>query len=807
MNKKHTLLILASFLFQNVVAQVKLRQQKVDESHINLTLYNVSSSPLAGDWRICFSVLPTRAKSLSPQVEVHNVNANFFELTPTPQWTPLAVGDSLCLRLALPGVLRKVSHLPEGYYFVGADGQPQSIEYGTVPFALGEYGESAETAYSRNALLPRQQESLCVTDILPSVKDVSFSEGKCHIGKGFTLRFGEGLRSEARLLKEKLTTEHGLKEKTQGVVLELQTDEHLVTNAEGYTIDIAPHRILLKGRTPHGVFNAAQTLLAMAGEKSLPCLSIKDEPDLLYRGVMIDISRNFTKYEDLLRLLDILSAYKLNALHLHFSDDEGWRLEIPGLPELTEVGGRRGHTLDESRCLYPGYDGNWDANASSTGNGFLTRKQFVALLRYAAERHIRVIPEIECPGHARAAIVAMEARYHKYKDTDMKRATQFLLSESTDTSRYVSAQAYTDNIMNIALPSATAFVTYVIDEIAAMYDEAETPLQVLHLGGDEVPEGSWLGSPACQKLMQEKHFSGREELSSYFYAGIIQYLEKKGIKYAGWQEIASAHQPLNTPYFKSRAGLLNCWNTVPEWKTDQLTYGLANEGFPVLLSSVTNCYMDMACSPHPDERGLHWGGYVDEAISFALLPYDIYRSVHYNVATKPIEWAMRNRGKVGLTETGKKNVLGVQGQLFAETVRGLRHIEYSLFPKIAGLLERGWNAHPSWEEVEGKLSEERFYAELACFYAKLSLREMPKWEAMDINFRLPHPGLRIENGVLKANTPIQGAEIRYTTNGTEPNRKSKRYRDGVWLPKGCKVVKAKLFLGGRSSLTSMVVAE
>lgn len=804
---KKIALSFALLLSMNALAQVKLLQQKTDESRMALTIYNISGKPLGADWKIFFSVLPTRAKSLSPQVAIREVNANFFELSPTAQWSRLSDGDSLTVMLSLPGVLRKVSHLPEGYYFVGADGQPQSLECRTSPFALKEYEAGVEWAFLRNVRLPKETATLKATDIIPSVKEVLPSEGVCKIGKGFTVVCEEGLETECRLLKEKMQTLHGLKETPKGIVLDLQTDNGLPTNEEGYCLEITPKRILLKGRTSHGVFNALQTLLAMIQGNSLPCLTVKDQPDLLYRGVMIDISRNFTKYEDLIQLLDQLSAYKLNALHLHFADDEGWRLEIPGLPELTEVASRRGHTSDESRCLYPGYDGNWDANASSTGNGFLTRKQFVALLRYAAERHIRVIPEIECPGHARAAIVAMKARYHKYKDTDMQRATQFLLSESTDTSRYVSAQAYTDNIMNIALPSATAFVTYVIDEIAAMYDEAETPLQVLHLGGDEVPEGSWLGSPACQKLMQEKYFSGREELSSYFYAGIIRYLEKKGIKYAGWQEIASAHQPLNTPYFKSRAGSLNCWNTVPEWKTDQLTYGLANEGFPVLLSSVTNCYMDMACSPHPDERGLHWGGYVDEAISFALLPYDIYRSVHYNVATKPIEWATRNREKVGLTETGKKNVLGVQGQLFAETVRGLRHIEYSLFPKIAGLLERGWNAHPSWEDEEGLKAEECFYADLARFYCKLSKREMPKWDRMKIQYRLPHPGLRVKERKLMANSPIADAEIRYTTDGTEPTRKSKCYKREVLLPKDCKAVKAKLFYGNRQSVTSVVLCE
>ena len=138
------------------------------------------------------------------------------------------------------------------------------------------------------------------------------------------------------------------------------------------------------------------------------------------------------------------------------------------------------------------------------------------MLKYAAERHVRIVPEIESPGHARAAIVSMKARYNKYFETDPGKATEYMLSEPEDTSRYVSVQYYTDNVMNVALPSTYRFMEKVIQELNAMYQEAGLSLYTVHLGGDEVPRGVWMGSPKCQELMKEKGMTKAHGLSEYF---------------------------------------------------------------------------------------------------------------------------------------------------------------------------------------------------------------------------------------------------------------------------------------------------
>lgn len=578
-------------------------------------------------------------------------------------------------------------------------------------------------------------------------------------------------------------------------------------NDEYYDLVIDSDRIKISAATPHGVFNGTQTLLAMLKGKKAPyrldAMSVEDYPDLLYRGQMIDIARNFTTVDNLKKLVDIFASYKMNVLHFHFSDDEAWRLEIPGLEELTAVGSRRGHTTDESRCLYPCYDGGYDPDAATVGNGYYSREDFIGLLRYAAERHIRVIPEIESPGHARAAIVSMKARYNKYKDTDVEKAAEYLLSEPEDTSRYASVQYYTDNVINVAMPSTYRFMEKVIQELAVMYREAGVPLATVHLGGDEVARGVWLGSPKCRALMKEKGMTKPHDLAEHFITRMADIMQRNGLKFSGWQEVALGHTEEAHRQLRTQAAGVYCWNTVPGY--DEVVYQIANNGYPVILCNVGNFYMDMAYNGHPDERGLDWGGYVDESVSFSMLPFSIYRSLRADGAGNPVDLDAAEKGKTVLTVEGRKNILGVQGQLFAETIRSFNGVEYLLFPKIMGLAERGWNAYPAWEELRGAQEQQAFNKALALYYEKISDMEMPYWARNGINFRLPHPGLLVKDGKLYANVAIRGAEIRYTTDGSEPDTQSALWEAPV--PCHAPVVKAKTFCQGKESLPITLKTE
>lgn len=736
---------------------------------------------------------------------------------PTDEFAPLAPGDSMRITFLCTYKLDRNSHVPEGTYWVetvdGKEGSPLPVALKALPLpspeSMSGYPDATKI-YESNLRLAGAP-ALVQSDILPSVKKVVAIEGDNVVLEGkVALAFPENFVGEAKLLKEKLTGLYGLEvvgNASVKIVLEELLDRKEAVNDEYYTINIGDNLIKISAATPHGIFNGTQTLLSMLKGKQTPYLleavSIRDYPDLAYRGQMIDIARNFTAPENLKKLVDIFASYKLNVLHFHFCDDEAWRLEIPGLEELTAVGSRRGHTTDESQCLYPCYDGGYDPDAKTVGNGYYSREEFIDLLKYAAERHVRIVPEIESPGHARAAIVSMKARYNKYFETDPGKATEYMLSEPEDTSRYVSVQYYTDNVMNVALPSTYRFMEKVIQELNAMYQEAGLSLYTVHLGGDEVPRGVWMGSPKCQELMKEKGMTKAHDLSEYFITQMADVMQKNGLKFSGWQEVALGHTEEAHQQLRGQAAGVYCWNTVPG--SDEVVYQTANNGYPVILCNVGNFYMDMAYNGHPDERGLDWGGYVDESVSFSMLPFSIYRSLRVDMAGNPIDLDNAEKGKTALTEIGKKHIMGVQGQLFAETIRSFDGVEYLLFPKILGLAERGWNAHPVWENLSGMREQQAFNQALALYYEKISKSEMPYWAKNGINFRLPQPGLLVKDGNLYANVAIDGAEVRYTTDGSEPTAQSTLWKEPVKC--GSLVVKAKTFYQGKESLTIILNVE
>lgn len=781
----------------------------------SFVLKNISDAPLGKGWEIFYSQFPRKIlPDASSPVKVEQVNATYFKMYPGEGFTSLAPGNSLKVIFKCDGEVPKNSHAPEGAYWVSqsgaSKGKPLPVALDAIPLPVTEWQKSAaQKTYDTNLRLANARTSeFRSADIIPSVKKVLPADGEILLEKQLALTFHDDFANEAKLLKEKLTGWFGLEiapEAPVTIVLDYLTDDKKAVNEEYYELHIAGQQIRISGATPHGVFNGAQTLLGLLkGQDSplrLEAMSIQDYPDLLYRGQMIDIARNYTTVDNLKKLIDILSSYKLNVLHFHFSDDEGWRLEIPGLEELTTIGARRGHTVDEKEWQYPAYNGGYDPFSATTGNGYYTRAEFIDFLQYAAERHIQVIPEIESPGHARAAIVSMKARYNKYMDTDPEKAKEYLLSDLQDTSRYISAQAYTDNVMNVALPSTYRFMEKVIQEIVAMYKEANVPLTTIHLGGDEVARGAWMGSPLCQALMEEHGMAKAHDLAEYFITRVVDCLQQYNLSFNGWQEVALEHKPETHTYLSRHAAGINSWKTVPEWKEDEIPYQIANNGYPVILCNVNNFYLDLAYDAHPDEPGHFWGGYVDESKAFSMLPYDVYRSSRTDMAGNPVDVSAAGKGKTKLTASGRENIKGVQAQLFAETIRGFQWVEYYMFPKVMGLVERGWNAHPDWETLSGVAEQQTFDRDLSLFYEKISVKEMPCWSRTGVNFRLPHPGLSVKDGLLYANTPIAGGQIRYTTDGTEPTVES-----ALWeAPVTCRsaVVKAKLFFKDKQSVTSL----
>jgi hexosaminidase len=799
-------------------------KNEIEPGCFESTLYikNTGKAPLTNNWAIYYtqiSVAPVVQENAP--IKIEQISASYNRMTPAEHFPALAPGETFAFTYRQKGSIIREAGAPQGTYIIlsdknGREQNPQTVPLEVKPF-VHEYQyrrpgknfpySDGKYVYEQNAFFKEPVE-LEQTDIFPSVKHVEKTPGVSRFTSPVHLKWDPAFENEARLLRESLISEFGCTLSDTGktlVELNRLAGEKEGNSDEYYEITVRDNRFILSGHSAHGVFNACQTLLNMLGNTpQLPVeftnMQLADKPDTDYRGIMLDVSRNFTKKENVLKLMDYLASYKINVLHLHLTDDEAWRLEIPGLEELTSVASRRGHTTDESTCLYPAYAWGWDASdTESPANGYYSRNDFIDMLKYAQKRHIKVIPEVDVPGHSRAAIKAMNVRYRKYIGTDRDRAEEYLLTDFDDTSKYVSAQHYTDNVMNVAMPSACRFVEKVIDEIDQMYRDAGMELTVLHIGGDEVPRGAWTGSAVCRRFMQEMGMTEIRELKDYFLEQVTGALAKRNIRPAGWEEVAMKRNGAANERFANSNILSYCWNTVPEWKGDEAPYTLANAGYPVILCNVANLYMDMAYCSHQQEVGLNWGGYVDEYNSFDMLPFDIYRSVKRTLKGDPVDVHAASKKKTPLIGNARAQIKGIQGQVWGEMIRGFEQVEYYLFPKMFGLVERAWNMQPAWSLEKG---DGAYEAARKKYNAQIAVRELPRLAGKGANFRVAAPGIVVRDGWLLANTSIPYADIRYTTDGSEPTENSGRWT----APVACnaKLVKAKAFYLGKSSITILL---
>ena len=408
-----------------------------------------------------------------------------------------------------------------------------------------------------------------------------------------------------------------------------------------------------------GAFYAQSTLAKL----SLPLqpLTIEDWPDMPYRGFMLDVVRDFRTVDEVLQILDLMASWKLNTLHFHLADDESWCLEIKAFPELTEYGAHHAlpdWNLQETTALKP------TANGRIGNVTYYTAEEYQQILRYAWERRIAVIPEFDTPGHSRASIKAMQAYEQRTDDSS------FRLQDPADTSRYWSAQDFTDNVLSVDLSSVYKFYGAVFDEVIRLHQEAGVPLPAIHIGGDEVPEGAWSGRD-------------RHEMKETFTNNMLDLAETRGIRLAGWEDIARNLEPETEERLKRSLYFLNVWNT------DGI------EGFPVVLSPAPYTYLDLAYSDAPDEIGLSWAGYVDERKTFSLQPNNY-----------------------------KGDIIGVQAQLWSAQRRSFNDATYQMLPKVLGTAERGWNAFPDWPTE----SESDFTSDFEQFYSIIVAKERTVWE-------------------------------------------------------------------------------
>ncbi len=811
-------------------ARLAMRFELIENQHggkprflAELTLANHGGEALAASgWTLYFNFgRPLSAAGQPGELDVAHVNGDLWRLTPTESFTPLAAGAERRFRLLGRGAVTRRSDAPAGPYIVFGDLRAQPIsEYVVAPFPdIARLRRSAEdrvpvatadVSYERNEALRRLPED-GVGRLVPTPRRLESGSRPVVLDPDWRIRFDPGLEGEARALAEALEPHLGgsptaadeAPAEAAGFVLRTAplTLDGTPRGAgdEAYRLTVDPEvGVEIVGTDPAGVFYGIQSLRGLlpidprAGEAvTLQEVVVEDAPRFPYRGLHLDVSRNFHNRQTVEKLLRLAAFYKLNRFHFHLTDDEGWRLPVAALPELTEIGGRRGHTPDDSDRLVPSFGSGPDPDpAVSPGSGAYTRDDLLAILRVAGDRHIRVIPEIDVPGHARAAIKAMAARRARLLAAGREDAAEaFLLYDPEDRSEYRSVQGWDDNVINVCLPSTYRFLETVVDEVVGLWAAAGAPLEEIHVGGDEVPAGVWQRSPACQRLIQEDpELDGTDDLWNYFLRRVSDILAARGLATAGWEEIAliaagtDEHAKKPNEAFLDRGFRPWVWNNVWGWGAEDVGYRLANAGYSVVLANATNLYFDLAYDKHPEETGYAWAGFVDTRKPWELVPLDLYKSARTDLMGRPIDPATDFAGRARLTAEGRGRIRGIQGQLWAENSISPAVLEYQAFPKLLGLAERAWAAQPDWARVEDTAERRRREAVAWNEFAnRLGQRELPRLDRLHggVLYRLPPPGAVVRDGLLTANTAFPGLEIRYTTDGSEPVASSTLYSGPV----------------------------
>jgi len=770
-----------------------------------------ASVPLFG-WTIYFNGVRGMAKKeVGFGLEVSQLNGDLYQLKPGKEFKGLPSKSSLNLHLISEAWILNYTEAPKGFYWVWDDRPSQPIAINNVVVQ----GTQDATKFRKNAadssqianaeVVFKQNENIsaipsnAVPIIFPTPASVQYGKGSHILKNTITIYVSEKFSTIGDFILA------DIKSYFSGIV-SLVADEskanirfHVNSSLppEGYKLRISDAHIDMEAADEGGIFYAYQSLKSAMPlsvwrqaqpEIIIPALMVEDAPRFSYRGLHIDIARNFQTKESLMKMINWMAMYKLNVLHLHFSDDEAWRIAIPGLEELTTVGVTRMHTLSSDTHMPSTYGSG--GPKSERQSGFYTRDDYIDIIQFAAARQVEIIPEIETPGHARAAIKAMQARYKRLaSEGKMVDAEQYLLHDMNDKSSYKSVQFFNDNVMCPCLPSVYTFIEKVVDELSAMHIEAGSPLRTIHMGGDEVPSGVWEKSPLCEAFLKNQtKYSNAPELWMYYWEKVHAMLSKKGLYVSGWEEFAmrptkqdGARKMIVNPEFANRKFHAYVWNNVIGFGSEDLPYRLANGGYKVILCPVSNLYFDLAYQNHFDEPGYYWGGFVDVDKPFYFVPYDYYKNTKVDRNGNAVD-ASAFIGKDRLTDYGKQNIVGMQGHLWSENITSEELFQYQAFPKLLGLAERAWAADPEWATTtDAAVSEKQYQEAWNLFVNTLGKRELPKlsWYQGGANYRIPTVGAVIRNNAVHANIQLPGHTIRYTVNGKEPEANSAKYEGPI----------------------------
>ena len=428
---------------------------------------------------------------------------------------------------------------------------------------------------------------------------------------------------------------------------------------DAYSLQVSANGVLIEGDTYAATFYGLQTLIQLLPAArvstpfSLPCLSILDYPRFAYRGMHLDVCRHFFPPAFIRRYIDYLALHKMNYFHWHLTEDQGWRIEIRKSPRLTSVGAFRNGTIIGR---YPG-----TGNDNIPYGGFYTQQEIKDIVQYAAARHITVMPEIEMPGHSSAAIAAYPwLSCFPGQKTDIP-SHPSLASQKAAGKLVQETWGVFDDVYCAGSDSSFLFLQDVLDEVIALF-----PSTYIHVGGDECPKTNWQKCPRCQARMKALGLKDEHELQSYFIRRMEKYVNAKGRKLVGWDEILEGGLPSNA--------------VVMSWRGEQGGIEAAKQGHQVIMTPEKPVYFDQAQSK--DEDSLVIGG---------------YNPLEQVYAYEPVPRA--------LDSSGSAHVLGAQANVWTEYMTNGRKVEYMVLPRMSALAEVQWSPREkrSWGDFEKRL--------------------------------------------------------------------------------------------------------
>lgn len=507
--------------------------------------------------------------------------------------------------------------------------------------------------------------------------------------------------------------------------IRLTTAQTLVAGKEGaYTIDIDSKSIDIQGQTASGTFAGIQTLIQLlpfpdqvAKPKNLqvPAVKVNDYPRFGYRGMHLDCSRHFWNIEFIKKYIDYLALHKFNTFHWHLTDDQGWRIEILKYPKLTQVGAWRNGTIIGN---YPG-----TGNDGKRYGGFYTQQQIKDVVKYAADRFITIIPEIEMPGHSSAAIAAYpELSCFPNEPTIQYYPKQGKWSGDSTGKKVEQTWGIFDDVFCAGRESTFGFIENVLDEVLKLF-----PSKYIHVGGDECPKENWIRCDQCQQRIKAEKLNDEHGLQSYFIQRVEKYLNGKGRTLIGWDEILEGGLAPNA--------------VVMSWRGEQGGIDAARQNHDVIMTPGNPVYFDHSQSENEDSLTI--GGYnpIEKVYAYEPVPDS-------------------------LTEDQGKHILGAQANMWTEYMDNTKKVEYMLFPRMAALSEVLWSQKKlkDWSDFEKRLliQFKRYNVWKANYskaYFDLKATVIPGNDNKSIQWKLES---RIPNAQIRYSSGSAGADTSYT---------------------------------------------